>query len=134
MRILLLAAGCFAACAHAAYTPVNPNGNGDGAERCLTGLTCGAGAYSGALSIVAAFERELGLAPGSMKRVSDGNDQRWSVLGPSAAVLPVARYAGDSSVPGFFSAGGLSTLTGPLQTRRLPAHKPAHGSRPAQAG
>src|SRR5262245_20504377 len=98
MRFFPLAFACFATCAQATYTPVNANGNGDGAERCLTGLTCGAGAYSGALSIVAAFERDLGLAPGSLRRIDDAADRRWIALSADAAIRPFARYAGDRSV------------------------------------
>lgn len=109
MRILLLAIGCFAVHVHAAYTPVDSNGNG--AERCLVGSTCGAGAYAGAPSIVAAFERDLGLAPGSLQRIDDAYDKRWSVLAPDAAVRPFARYGADNSILGLSSGGGFSALS-----------------------
>lgn len=112
MRALLLLAACsLLPSAHAALTPVNPRGGGDGDERCLIGTYCTAGDYRGALSIVAAFERDLGLAAGSLQRVDDAHDKLWSVLAPDAAVRPFARYAGDRSVLGWSGESGFSALS-----------------------
>jgi hypothetical protein len=99
--------------ANAALTPINPNGNGDGAERCLTGATCPAGGYAGVVSILRAFEIDQGLAPGSLQRVDDSLDKRWVTLGPQAALRPLARYANDSSLlgVGVSSGAGVITLT-----------------------
>ena len=114
MRLLAVAgmALLFADAAHAAYTPVNPHGNGNGNERCLASL-CTEGSYAGALSLVAAFERDLGLAAGTLQRVDDARDRRWVTLGPQAAVRPFARYAGDDSILGL-SSGGFTALSGTL--------------------
>jgi hypothetical protein len=111
---LLAAAGLLLplAAAQAALTPVNPNGAGNGAERCLAGATCAQGAYAGAPSIVRAFETDLGLAAGSLQRVDDGLDQLWTKVSGDAALRPIARYAGDNSKLGV-SSGGPTTLLAP---------------------
>lgn len=102
---LFLAAGA----AQAAFTSVNAHGNGDGGERCLAGAACTAGSYAGALSIVAAFERDLGLAAGSVQRIDDAFDRLWVATAADAAFRPFARYAGDRSALGI-SGGGASPI------------------------
>jgi len=79
--IAALAALAAAGLAHGVVTPVNANGNGDGAERCLAGPTCAAGAYAGVASVLRAFEIDQGLAAGSLQRVDDALDKRWVALG-----------------------------------------------------
>jgi hypothetical protein len=98
--------------AQAALTTVNVSGGGNGAERCLAGASCAQGAYAGSVSIVRAFEIDLGLAAGSLQRVSDARDKEWITVSSDAALRPVARYAGDDSrLAVRDGAGGITTLS-----------------------
>lgn len=124
LSVLLLA---LAAPAGAALTPVNPHGNGDGAERCLAGAVCGAGAYGGASSILRAYEIDLGLAAGTLQRVDDAFDTSWVKTAADAALRPLARYADDNSLLGVgVSAGtGHTVLTASLTDNRVWLDDPA---------
>lgn len=97
--------------APAAFTTVNEHGGGGGSERCLAGATCTAGAYAGATSILRAFETDLGLGAGTLRRIDDRADRRWVALSADAAVRPFARYAADDALLGVSPS---AALTGPL--------------------
>lgn len=97
--------------AWAAFTPVNEHGGGNGGERCLAGASCTQGTYAGAVSILRAFEIDLGLAAGSLQRIDDRADTRWVVRSADAALRPLARYAADDAVLGVSPS---AALTGPL--------------------
>jgi len=111
-------AACFSA--SAATTAVNPQGGGDGSERCLVGVAglCAGGAYNGAFSLINVFERDLGL--GSFVRVTDDDDSVWanSVSG-GGQVQALARYAGNPSTLGFDAGGGYIGLTNSLPDGRV---------------
>src|SRR5262245_34141949 len=103
------------AAAQAALTSVNPQGAGNGGERCLVGSAsrCSGGGYAGAMSLIGLFEKDLGYAPGSFVRVDDSVDRLWtSVPGQTGTVQALARYASDSSRLGFDAGGGFVGLTG----------------------
>jgi hypothetical protein len=115
----LLAALSTSAAVQAALTPINARGAGNGAERCLTGVLCAGGADDRALSITRSFEIDLGLAAGTLQRVDDSADRRWSVLGGGGSVLPIARYAADDSRLGVTTGAGVSPLTDVLANGRV---------------
>src|SRR5262249_28779811 len=99
-RALALAMLSASMSAQAAFTSINPLGGGDGSERCLVDASsrCGGGAYSGAMSLISVFEKDLGYAQGSFVRVDDGLDKIWANTGNgSGMVQALARYANDSS-------------------------------------
>lgn len=110
--------------AHAALTPVNASGNGNGAERCLVGTSCPQGGYAGAASILRAYELDRGLAAGSLQRVDDASDRDWMRVSADAAVRPLARYAGDQSRLGVTSGSGVSLLTPVLQNFNVRVEHP----------
>jgi hypothetical protein len=127
-RSLAAALAAFAGQAWGALTPVNAHGNGDGAERCLAGITCTAGAYAGANSLVRSLEIDLGLAAGTLQRVDDALDKQWTKVAQDAAVRPFARYAADDSALGLSSlaGGGFSPLTSSLINMRVWVGDPAN--------
>jgi hypothetical protein len=134
-----LAAAALAACAFqakGATTPVNAHGNGDGAERCLAGTTCTAGAYSDALSIVRAFEVDRGLAAGTLQRVDDALDRQWTKVAENAAVMPFASYAADESTLGVsaIAEGDFAPLTPSLASARVWVDDPAEFAGTHKAG
>jgi hypothetical protein len=134
-----LLAALLAACAApawAVYTPVNPNGNGDGDERCLAGVTCAAGAYSGAKSIIRSLEIDFGLAAGTIQRVDDALDTSWVKLAADAALRPVARYADDNGLlgVGVTSGAGYTVLTASLTDNRVWLEHPSALAGTPQAG
>jgi hypothetical protein len=110
----------WAGASSAAYTPVNPLGAGNGAERCLAGITCpAAGAYAGAVSIAHAFEIDLRLPAGSLERVDDSLDRLWWTLSEGAALRPLARYARDRSELGVSAGGGITMLAPSIRNMRV---------------
>jgi len=121
--------------AHAALTPVNPLGAGSGGERCMTGVSCAAtGAYAGAASILAIYEADNGLAPGTLQRVDDTLDGRWSATSATAGIRPVARYAGDNAVLGVSAGRSIATLSPTLSNSRVYVDNPALFSSDRRAG
>lgn len=133
-RAILLLACAYAPSAAAALTPVNPAGGGGGGERCLAGNTCAQGAYAGAFSIVRSFEKDLGLAAGSLVRVDDALDGQWTVLTADAALRPFARYAGDNSMVGIARDGGVSLLGGTLANGIVAVDNPSRFAGSVRAG
>jgi hypothetical protein len=117
----LLAAGCLlASLAHATTTSVNPLGGGDGSERCLQGATCAGGAYNGAFSLINLFEKDLGLAPGSITRVDDDFDKIWTnTVTNGGQVQALARYASDNSRLGYDAGAGFVAVTSVLANRKV---------------
>jgi hypothetical protein len=125
-----LVAAALAACALPAWgalTPVSAHGNGNGAERCLAGIACAAGAYAGALSLVRSLEIDLGLAAGTLQRVDDALDKQWTKVALDAAVRPFARYAADDSTLAVspLAGGGFSPLSPSLANMRVWVDHPA---------
>jgi hypothetical protein len=93
-----------------AVTFINSQGAG-GSERCLVGPTCSGGAYNGAISIVAAIEKDLGLTAGTITRVDDSLDTIWqNTVSNGGQVLARARYAGDTNYLGYDSGAGYQFL------------------------
>lgn len=117
----LLAAGCLlSSVAHATTTAVNPLGGGDGSERCLQGATCAGGAYSGAFSLISLFEKDLGLAPGSITRVDDDFDKLWAnTVTNGGQVQALARYASDNSRLGYDAGAGFVPVTSTLASGKV---------------
>jgi hypothetical protein len=118
----LLASGCLlASAAYAATTAVNPLGGGDGSERCLAGATCAAsGAYGGAFSLISIFEKDLGLALGSITRVDDDHDKVWTnTVTNGGQVQALARYASDSSRLGYDAGAGFVPVTSTLTSGKV---------------
>lgn len=117
----LLAAGfSFASFAYATSTPVNPLGGGDGSERCLQGATCSGGAYGGAFSLIGLFEKDLGLAPGSITRVDDDFDKLWTnTITNGGQVQALARYASDNSRLGYDAGAGFVAVTSTLTNKKV---------------
>ena len=116
---LLLGAGCLSL-AHAATTSVNPLGGGNGSERCLEGLTCTGGAYGGAFSLINLFEKDLGLASGSITRVDDNLDKIWTnTVTNGGQVQALARYASDSSRLGYDAGAGFAAITSTLTNGKV---------------
>ncbi len=117
----LLAAGCLLASpAHAALTSVNPLGGGNGSERCLEGAMCSGGAYGGAFSLISLFEKDLGLAPGSITRVDDSDDKIWTnTVTNGAQVQALARYSSDNSRLGYDAGAGFVPVTSTLTNGKV---------------
>lgn len=108
--------------AGAATTVVNAQGGGGGSERCLvsSGVTCSGGTYNGALSMISVFEKDLGLAAGSIVRVDDNLDKIWTnTVNNGGQVQALARYAGDNSKLGYDGGSGFTYLTGPLANNKV---------------
>jgi len=115
------------AAAHASLTSINPLGGGDGSERCLVGATsrCSGGAYSGAMSIISIFERDLGYAQGSFVRVDDGLDKIWAnTADHGGSVQALARYANDSSRLGYDAGSGFTPLTSVIADNTVRVNHP----------
>ena len=118
--LLLAAVALFASLAHATTTSVNPLGGGDGSERCLAGTTCTGGAYNGAFSLIRLFEKDLGLAAGSITRVDDNFDKLWAnTVANGGQVQALARYAADNSRLGYDAGAGFVAVTAALTNNKV---------------
>jgi len=106
--------------AHATTTSVNSLGGGDGSERCAQGATCAGGAYGGAFSLISLFEKDLGLAAGSITRVDDDFDKLWTnTVTNGGQVQALARYASDNSRLGYDAGAGFVPVTSTLANKKV---------------
>jgi hypothetical protein len=103
--------------AHALMTYVNPQGGGNGNERCLIGPTCSGGSYNNALSIIQVLENDIG---SPIVRVDDGLDQTWAnTINMGGQVMARARYASDTNKLGYDDGSGYVQLISSLGNKKV---------------
>jgi hypothetical protein len=103
--------------AHALMTYVNPQGGGNGGERCLIGPTCVGGTYNNALSIIQVLENDIG---SPIVRLDDSLDRVWAnTVNMGGQVMARARYAGDTNKLGYDDGSGYVQLISSLGNKKL---------------